>query len=101
MNQCDWSASMTTLLTLREAAARLNITPNQVRGLIDDGNLKYINVGRGKIKPRYRFAETDIDEFLDRRRTREEPSCLSSSRKSPRRTIGSVSKSTVIGFTAL
>lgn len=55
---------MTTLLTLKEAAARLTSTTDQVMGLVADGELKFINVGRGKLKPRYRFDEADIDDFI-------------------------------------
>jgi hypothetical protein len=92
---------MTTLLTLKEAAARFKSTTAQVMGLVEDGKLKYINVGRGKIKPRYRFALTDIEEFVDQQRVREEPSCRFLNRKSRRRITGSTSSSTIVGFTAL
>jgi hypothetical protein len=100
MNHCAWSALMATLLTLKETAARLKSTTDQVMGLVSDGKLKYINVGRGGIKPRYRFTETDIEDFVDQQRVREEPSCRFSNRKSQRRIIGSTSSSTVVGFTA-
>jgi excisionase family DNA binding protein len=92
---------MTTLLTLKEAAARLKCTTDQVLGLVDDGELKYINVGRGKVKPRYRFAETDIDDFLDRRRTREEPKECLFTREKVRRITNSIAGSKVIGLEAL
>jgi hypothetical protein len=88
-------------LTLKETANRIGITPEQTMEFVTDGKLKWINVGRGKIRPRYRFAEADIDDFIEQRTTREEPkSCLFTDRKSPRRTIGSTSSSTVVGFTA-
>jgi excisionase family DNA binding protein len=88
-------------MTLKDAAARLNTTTDQVKSLVRDGKLKYINIGTGKIKPRYRFAETDIDDFEQQQRVREEPSCRFSNRKSQRHIIGSTSSSQVVGFTAL
>ncbi len=42
----------TGLLTLREAAAYLNITDEQVAAFVADGALDYINVGRGNKRPR-------------------------------------------------
>jgi hypothetical protein len=95
-----WNASMTTLLTLEEAAARLKSTTDQVVGFVHDGTLKYINVGRGKLKPRYRFDPTDIADFIDAHRTREEPACRSTNQKNPRHTIGLTSSSGVVGFMA-
>jgi hypothetical protein len=92
---------MSDLLTLEETAARLKSTREQVMGFVDDGDLIYINVGRGKLRPRYRFSPTDIDDFEETRRTRKEPnSCQFTDRKSPRRIIGSTFSSTVVGFTA-
>jgi excisionase family DNA binding protein len=91
---------MTTLLTLKETAARIRCTPDQVVGLVADGELKYVNVGRGKIKPRYRFDEADIGDFIEQQRTREEPPCQSSRPPNQHRTSGSTSKQVVVGFTA-
>jgi hypothetical protein len=61
------------LLTLKETADRLRMTTDQVMGFVDDGLLLFINVGRGKLRPRYRFAPADIDQFEETRRTRREP----------------------------
>src|SRR5260221_9628468 len=94
------TAGPANLLTLNEAAARLRITPDQVKGLVDDGKLKYINVGRGKKTPRYRFAETDLADFIDARRTREEPRWQFSKRPG-RRSTSMTQSSKVIGFAAL
>src|SRR5438128_1190440 len=90
-----------TLLTLKETAARLKSTPDQVIGLVGDGKLKYINVGRGRIKPRYRFAPADIDEFEDKQRVLERPKCQFSRPQSRRRISGLTSKPVAVGFTAL
>jgi excisionase family DNA binding protein len=89
------------LLTAAQAAARLSITVEQLIAHVEDGGLRYINVGRGKKKPRRRFSESDLEEFKAARSTLEKTSCPSSSRKSPRPTTGTASKSNVVGFSAL
>jgi hypothetical protein len=61
------------LLTLKETADRLHMTTDQVIGFVDDGKLYYINVGRGKLKRRFRFAQSDIEQFQAERRIREAP----------------------------
>jgi excisionase family DNA binding protein len=86
------------LLTLDEAAAYLNITAEQVSAFIADGTLDYINVGRGKRRPRIRFTKQDLDAFIERRRQRE-VICRSTS-PATRRITTSISSSKVIGFTA-
>ena len=87
------------LLLLDDAAAYLNVTADQVAAFVQDGELDYINVGRGIKRPRYRFTKQDLEEFIERRRQRE-VQCLSTNQpKSPFYhfdfQIG------VIGFTAL
>jgi excisionase family DNA binding protein len=89
---------MAQLLDGKEAAKRLNITEDQLAALVQDGEITYINVGRGKKRPRRRYAEEDIDDFKARRRRREV--CLSGSPKTHRST-GSTSGSAVVGFMAL
>ncbi|WP_074830398.1 MULTISPECIES: helix-turn-helix domain-containing protein [Bradyrhizobium] len=85
------------LLDKKEAAKRLKITEDQLAGLVEDGEISYINTGRGKKRPRRRFTEKDLEEFVERRRRRE--SCLSTSPKNHRST-NTISGSGVIGFTA-
>ncbi len=85
------------LLDSKEAAHRLRITVDQLGALVHDGEISYINVGRGQKRPRRRFAEEDIEEFKERRRRRE--ACQFTSPKSHRST-SSISGSGVIGFTA-
>jgi excisionase family DNA binding protein len=87
------------LLTLAEAAARLHVTAEKVRTYVRDGELQYINVGHGTKRPRYRFSDTDIDELIEQRKRRDVP-CQFSKPKSRASSIGTTSKSTVIGFTA-
>src|ERR1700682_1236937 len=87
------------LFDLKQAAKKLDIAEEQARGLVQDGELQFINVGRGKKRPRMRFTEADLDEMTERRRRKSEP-CLSTNRKSHRFT-NTTSKPVVIGFTAL
>jgi excisionase family DNA binding protein len=87
------------LFDLKEAAKRLGASVDHVRALVDDGRLRYINIGRGEKRPRYRFTEADLNEFVEANRAREEAPCPSSrSRK-----VG-ITNSTLcsvgIGFTA-
>jgi excisionase family DNA binding protein len=89
------------LLKPDEAAARLGITVEQLLAHVEDGALRYINVGRGQKKPRYRFSETDLNEFISTRSTLEQRLCPSSSPKRASRITGTASKSNVVGFSAL
>jgi excisionase family DNA binding protein len=88
------------LLTSSEAAAQLGITVEQLIAHVDDGTIRAINVGRGKIRPRYRFDPADLDVFKTSR-TKEHKPCPSSSPKRASRTTGSASSSNVVGFSAL
>jgi excisionase family DNA binding protein len=92
------SMGMVELLTLREAAQRLKITPEQVAALVHDGEISYVNVGRGRKRPRMRFTHQDIHGFIERRTRRDVP-CPSTSLKNPPITA-STSGSEVIGFMA-
>lgn len=87
------------LFDLKQAAKKLAVSEEQARGLVQDGELQFINVGRGKKRPRMRFTEADLDDLIERRRRKASP-CLSTNRKNHRSTI-TTSKSMVIGFTAL
>jgi hypothetical protein len=86
------------LFDLRQAAKKLGISEEQARGLVQDGELQFINVGRGKKRPRMRFTEADLDELIVRRRQKREQ-CLYTNRKSHRFT-STTSKPEVIGFMA-
>jgi hypothetical protein len=85
------------LLNGRETAERLSITEDQLTAFARAGEIAYINVGRGKKRPRRRYAEEDIREFQERRRRRE--ACLSTGTNG-RHTTSSISSTKVIGFTA-
>lgn len=86
------------LLTPEQAAARLTITEDHLRALVADGAIGYINVGLGKKRPRRRFTEADIDDFIERRRGREVPCQFIGT--SVRRTTSSISSTGAIGFMA-
>ena len=88
------------LLDPKDAAARLNITEEQVRAFARDGDLKFINMGRGAKRPRYRFSAADIDELIAKRKGLE-TQCRSTNPQNPHRISGTTSRSTVVGFTAL
>jgi hypothetical protein len=88
------------LLSPPEAADRLGVTVEQLTGFVSDGDLPYVNVGRGKKRPRYKFKPSDIDALIEARQTREVP-CPSTNPKNRPRTSGTTSKSVVVGFTAL
>lgn len=90
-------ASSDSLLTPKQAADRLTITVDQLSGLVQDGEITYINVGRGKKRPRRRYTIPDLDDFEERRRRRE--ACQFTRPKS-RPSISTISKSEVVGFTA-
>lgn len=55
------------LLTPAEVAARLRVTPEQVRCLIRTGQLTAVNVGTGPRRPLYRITPDAVAEFLARR----------------------------------
>ncbi|MGB3865052.1 MAG: helix-turn-helix domain-containing protein [Xanthobacteraceae bacterium] len=89
---------LTRLLTPKEAAARLAITVDHLAGLVKDGEIAYIFVGRGEKRPRRRFTEADLDAFIERRRRRE---VYLPPRVKTRRMTTSASRSEAVGFTAL
>jgi excisionase family DNA binding protein len=57
---------MAQLLDGKEAAKRLNITEDQLAVLVQDGEITYINVGRGKKRPRRRYASAVLKNFVRR-----------------------------------
>ena len=87
------------LRTPAEAAARLQISAKQLRAFVRSGELRYVNVGRGSKKPRIRFTDADLTEFIAARTRRNNPPCPSTARKT-RRTTFMTSSSEVIGFQA-
>jgi len=87
------------LRTPQEVAARLGMSVKQVKTLaLKDGELRFINTGRGTKNVRMMFTDADLNDFIERRATRN-VSCPSTAIQS-RRTTSTHSKSGVIGFTA-
>jgi excisionase family DNA binding protein len=91
---------VTKLLTPEEMAVALDTTPEHVIGLVKDGKLRFVNVGRGRKRPRYRFTPEDLAEFIASNRAREEAKCLFS-RGRVHRSTNSTLGSKVIGLEAL
>src|SRR6266851_3828217 len=87
------------LRTPTEAAARLRISAKQLRAFVRSGELRYVNVGRGSKKPRIRFTDADLTEFIAARTQRNNPPCPSTNLRT-RRIISLTSNSEVIGFQA-
>ena len=90
---------MAQLLLPKEAAERLRITTDQLKAFGDDGEIRYINVSRGKKRERRRYTDPDLDLFVERRARKGVGQCQSIN-QSERRSTPSTSRSEVIGFTA-
>lgn len=52
------------LLTVPEAAKALGVHPMTVRRLVWDGELTWVNVGRGKSKPRIRIRQSVLERYM-------------------------------------
>jgi len=87
------------LLTVGDVAVRLQVSMKQVRNLVDDGGLRYINVGRGSKHRTMRFTPADVESCITQLAKRNSRPCPSTAIQS-RRTTSTHSKSEVIGFTA-
>jgi excisionase family DNA binding protein len=89
----------TPLRSPQSAAERLGVSVKTLNGYVADGELRYINVGRGTKKVRRRFTDEDLDDLIQRRAQRDMP-CQSTGTKIARSTT-STSSSRVLAFTAL
>lgn len=83
----------------QSAAERLGVSVKTLNGYVRDGELRYINVGRGSKKQRRKFTDEDLDDLIERRTRRDVP-CQSTSTKTARSII-STSSTKVFAFTAL
>jgi hypothetical protein len=92
------SVGLMSLLNLKQVAERLGCSEEQARGLVEDGDLPFINIGRGKKRPTMRFSDEDIQTLIERRRRTRTP-CLSTSPRN-HRSISMTSRPEVIGFMA-
>jgi integrase len=89
---------MIELIPPREAARQLHVSTDQLAGFVHDGELKYVNVGRGQKRPRMMFTQQDLDEFIERRTRRQSqwrPSTRARTRGTSRPTSGSAGKNIV------
>jgi excisionase family DNA binding protein len=57
------------MLTAAGAAALLHISADAVLNLIHAGHLKAVNVGRGRVKPRWRIGRDALESFKRGRET--------------------------------
>ena len=92
--------AMTVLRTPKQAAERLQTSVEQLIGFVHDGELRYVNLGRGKKRPRRMFTDDDLDEFIERRKRGEAIGLCLYTNQQNRRTGNLTSSSEVIAFTA-
>ena len=64
------------LLSFKEAGNWIGVSEDTIEGLVDDGELPAVEVGRGKKKRRRRIDPDDLDTFIQRRKQRG-TSCIS------------------------
>jgi AraC-like DNA-binding protein len=84
------------LRTPQEVATRLGMSVKQVKTLaLKDGELRFINTGRGTKNIRMMFTDADVEEFIKRRHKRNTPQ-----QQSPTQKGTSHRAAEVIGFTA-
>jgi hypothetical protein len=84
------------LRTPQEVATRLGMSVKQVKTLaLKDGELRFINIGRGTKNVRMMFTDADVEEFIKRRAKRN-----TTQQQSPTQKGTSHRAAEVIGFTA-
>ena len=88
------------LKTPAQAARRLRVSIRTLRGLVTSGELRYVNVGRGRQREKMMFTDSDLDDFVaNRTRQKAQELCPSTSLKA-RRSTTSISNGEVLAFTA-
>ena len=87
------------LKTPAQAARRLGVSIRTLRGLVSSGELRYVNVGRGKQREKMMFTDNDLDDLIAGRTRQKAQQCPSTSPK-VRRSTTSTSSGEVIAFTA-
>lgn len=87
------------LKTRTQAARRLGVSIRTLRGLVSSGELRYVNVGRGKQREKMMFTDNDLDDLIAGRTRQKAQQCPSTSPK-VRRSTTSTSSGEVIAFTA-
>lgn len=76
MTDSDDPWNKVALIPLAEAARRLSMSTKTLRGLVQDGLLPFVNIGRGQKNKRLAFDPVDIEEFVRRHKRFEAPKCL-------------------------
>jgi excisionase family DNA binding protein len=88
------------LKTQAQAARRLGVSIRTLRGLIDSGEVRYVNLGRGKQRQKIMFTDSDLDDLIASRTRQKAPqSCPSISPKA-RRSTTTTSGGEILAFTA-
>jgi hypothetical protein len=87
------------LRTPAEAARKLGCSTKTLLGHVASGALHYVDLGHGKKRPRYRFTDADLDEFIANRTRKDSPTCRSDATRA-RRSTHTTFKSEVVAFTA-
>lgn len=88
------------LFTPKEAAAKLNMSLKNLMEHVRTGRLRFINIGAGKVRKRYRFTSYNLETFLENQKERMVPECQSTNTPGLPTTKSNF-KSTVIPFGAL
>jgi Helix-turn-helix domain len=83
------------------AAAKLKVSEDTLAGYVRAGELRFINVGKGTMRPRYRFTDSDLDAFIAARTTSQETTpCPSFAPRKANRITGIRSSNLESGFMA-
>jgi excisionase family DNA binding protein len=80
---------MQKLLSIAEVSKSLGTNENKILNLIRSGELSAINVaqnGNGK-RPRWRIADSDLDAFLESRKTATSPQVAIRKTRKPRQRV--------------
>jgi excisionase family DNA binding protein len=87
------------LKTPSQAARRLGVSIRTLRGLVTSGDLRYVNVGRGKQREKIMFTDNDLNDLIAGRTRQKAQQCQSISPRA-RRSTTSTSSGAVLDFTA-
>src|SRR6516162_7095126 len=88
------------LRTPAEAARKLRCSVKTLFGHVASGALRYVAIGHGTKRPRKRFADADLDAFIESQTRKDVPCPSTRTETAARRISTSTSKCEVIGFTA-
>jgi len=88
------------LKTPSQAARRLGVSIRTLRGLVSSGELRYVNVGRGKQREKMMFTDNDLDDLIAKRTRQKAQQLCQSTSPAARRTITTTSNGKVLAFTA-